>query len=251
MNTIWKSYIHIVLSGLSVVLIIGGLLWFFLVETSPESALAIVGGLLSLFGWFQTREDKKDQAEDKAEIINAIRAEKHKIPVEVEGYKSDKHREADIRLFKKLWTYLNDFEDVITYLLHFELIEKSRYKAVIESYIELRERKGNSFIHEDIEVVFKSLDQTLDEFESERVIITGLNRIPIDSREGPIMIVANCKFMRLEGPRSSQSYLEFNRIVDIKLKEWNKFGEKSDEIDQHIAKIVKTVKIVLPEIEFD
>jgi hypothetical protein len=59
----WKRYINIVLGGLSIVLIIGGLLWFFS-EMSPEPALAFVTGLVTLFGWFQTREDKREQEKD-------------------------------------------------------------------------------------------------------------------------------------------------------------------------------------------
>ena len=102
-----KIIINFVLGGLSLVAIIGGILWFFLIEMSPESALAVVGGLGLLFGWFQTREDKKDQAQDKADIINVIRTEKQLIAVETSEFEQDTYREVDLKFLSEVWNVIN------------------------------------------------------------------------------------------------------------------------------------------------
>lgn len=66
----WKHYVNFVSGGLFVLLVVGGLVLWFVVENTPAAALAVISSMVAMFTWFQTREDKKEQAEDKQDLLN-------------------------------------------------------------------------------------------------------------------------------------------------------------------------------------
>lgn len=68
MKDFWEIYRHFVYFGLSILLIIGGILWV-LISKHLESAMAFIGAVLSLISWIQALEDKKQQEKDKNDII--------------------------------------------------------------------------------------------------------------------------------------------------------------------------------------
>jgi hypothetical protein len=229
----WKFFLNFVLGGLAIVSIVGGLLWF-LIEQTPESALAFVGGLVLLFGWWQTRDDKKEQAQDKAEIIDAIRADKYKIPVEIEGYISDKHREADLRLLRDIWGTLNS--DNFARFEHKIDQRSATFKDYdqFDTYTNNRNtRQWMGFHNEAIESALKEFDAKFIEFNYQFWQSHGRDERNSDR------IQPNDKQRRLS--RSEEKFAQTERAKAL---------NKLDELKVAHSKFVKTLKNHLPEFDF-
>lgn len=67
----WRLFLKIVIPGLTIIFpLIGGYLWF-MSDRTYEPVLFFIGAMAAAFIWFQTREDRKDQLQDKKHIISA------------------------------------------------------------------------------------------------------------------------------------------------------------------------------------
>jgi hypothetical protein len=78
---------------------------------------------------------------------------------------TEAHRQADLRLLKKLWVYINSVAiETLDNQAQWKQIEAELYNRVLFQYPDLRNKPENHFNHPNVESWFKRLDETLSDF---------------------------------------------------------------------------------------
>lgn len=163
--------------------------------------------------------------------------EKYRIPVYVDGYQSEKHREADLKLLIKLWQYINtkNVNLILEGILHQNLDSKSYDN--FRAYLIFREEHPEAdFIGDPMRNVFSEFDEILVAFDHQLFQSAGFDLF------GETRVIR--PDYRLENLRSQE-------IEDMKRQQWDHTLELRNKVKEEHSKLVIEIKRHFPEFEFD
>jgi hypothetical protein len=246
--------------GLMIATVIGGVIWY-LLDNTVEPALVVVTTiaalLLEIVGFLKAWRDRHEKLQDKADVIQAtrdeseltrqtmlekfeethhiIRQEKQQIPVIVESYISNTHREADLELLAEIWQVINS--DRVKHLddsLQQGVLRDDFYQTFQTYVLKKMNVPEYDFLGLHVKKHFDLFDESLTQLDRQLIQSHG-----VEDFQGQLTL----------RPDYKQKFLAW-KVRKYKEKEYDKTIDMLLEMREKHRELVKFLRQEFPEFKF-